>query len=1045
MKRSKDYLSKKRQQNEIYKIPLEKVAEAKDYELKDYTDEKAQLQGETVKIMDNLVFKKIRDYYKEHENDKELSADKLAKDIVNIVMPMNSTAKDMYINLAVMGFKINDGEMKRLMSGSGQIRRNTVTFIKKKLYDYILNSLLCGLTLEDFGDDFNAAKFNAYFGLYMSGCLLLKDFPKVCIIDDYEEIIPDMEVNYIRTEDVRYLVLPDGDYTLEEKKDDFIFYDACDNVTTDLNEAISAIRKSEEDSADATVWKVFTGTRKYPTVIKYSEIGKEENSKDKPAPPLNSFDGQGLANPEWVQKVADELGFDYLPSEMIIRAPWVKGLVATFPISSYLKSRGIKQVNSLCGDIMNVDDVDIFISKSQFKMYKIYSKKVEELNAMNPDETMTAWEYHKKAMKDNGLLWGIVMPNKKSDDRKKESNYQYDQALSLSADEDIDKLTLETEKYLKGLCTHDIRQVFDSLMAHKKVAKEETCTDKELDEEIEDTAENNEYQSLLQKVVTHNSDFLGDKYIQSLINKECEKGFKNAMIGKLIFDGNFQFIVSDPLAQAQWIYKNHTKEEYKNNPDIKVEGIVKANHIYSEYWKGIAKKQDKKEEQIVLMRSPLIDKHEVTKMDLIMDNIEEFQYLKSGIILSIHDLATLQMQNCDFDGDRCFSSNMDILKKGCLNKTYPLYFEPGEGSIVGCIDDANIIVADVRGLNSKVGQFSNKSTSFYAMLPLYNEDSREYKSLTDAITVLGEIVGTEIDKIKTGIAPVQPYNWKPIQVTYKQKQKDNGEIENVSLYSEEQKKAIYHHNELVPDKKPYFFRYNYPYLDKDIKRLENEINKECKYNYGLKLSEILDKYDNQPFCDEVNTILEKMKDEKKKKPEYQLPEDKALKVKIFYTIRKFKWAYPVLDTDCIMNKICHKFEELEKEYSGFNDGMNMLHDYIIQDIEFDKDKLMQIKKYIQIYKRHRKFVIKNNNVPSGSSSNVVAKDTKQRLDSLLEYTRKNIYGIFEEGTDRQLILTYLLKVMKSEKDEQHVWEIMGDDLLSIIPQKKYQEKKENTD
>ena len=1044
MKRSKDYLSKKRQQNEIYKIPLEKVAEAKDYKLKDYTDEKAQLQGETVKIMDNLVFKKIRDYYKEHKNDKELSVDKLAKDIVNVVMPMNSTAKNMYMNLADIGFKINDIEMKRLMSGSGQIRRNTVTFIKKKLYNYISNSLLCGLTLEDFGDDFNAAKFNAYFGLYMSGCLLLKDFPKVCIIDDYEEIIPDMEVNYIRKEDVRYLVLPDGDYPLEEIKDDFIFYDACGNVTTDLNEAISAIRKAEEHSADATVWKVFTGTKKYPTVIKYSEIGKEKGSTDKPAPPLNSFDGQGLANPQWVKKVADELGFDYLPSEMIVRAPWVKGLVATFPISAYLKNRGTKQVNSLCGDILNVDDVDIFISKSQFKMYKVYSKKVEELNAMNPDETFTAWEYHQKAMKENGLLWGIVMPNKKVDDKKKESNYQYDQALNLSTDEDINELTFETEKYLKGLCTHDIRQVFDSLMAHKKVAKEETCTDKELDEEAENT-KNEEYQSLLQKVVTHNSDFLGDKYIQSLINKECEKGFNNAMLGKLIFDGNFQFLVSDPLAQVQWIYKNHTKEEYKNDPDIKVEGVVKANHIYSEYWKNIVKKQDKKEEQIVLMRSPLIDQHEVTKMDLMMEDIEEFQFLNSGIILSIHDLATLQMQNCDFDGDRCFSSNMDILKKGCLDKTYPLYFEPGEGSIVGRIDDKNIIEADARGLNSKVGQFSNKSTSFYAMLPLYDSDSREYKSLTDAITVLGEIVGTEIDKIKTGIVPVQPYNWKPIQVVYKQKQKDDGEIENVSLYSEEKKKAIYHHNELVPDKKPYFFRYNYPYLDKDIKRLENEINKECKYNYGMKLSEILEKYDNQQFYDEVDTIFKEMKEEKKKDPEYQLPEDKALKVKIFCTIRKFKWAYPVLDTDCIMNKICHKFEELEKKYSGFNDGRNMLHDYIIQDAELEDGKLIMLKKYIQIYKRHRKFVIKNNNVPSGSSGNVVAKDTKERLDSLLEYTRKNIYGIFAEGTDIQLILTYLLKVMKSEKDEQHVWEIMGDDLLSIIPQKKYQEKKENTD
>lgn len=1036
---------KKRQQNEIYKIPLEKLTESKDYELKDYTDEKAILQGETVKIMDNLVFKKIRDYYEKHKSDKELPADKLAKDIVNIVVPMNSAAKDIYINLAVIGFKINDVEMKRLMSGSGQIRRNTITFIKKKIYDYIMGSLLCGLTLEDFGCEFNAAKFNAYFGLYMSGCLLLKDFPKVCVIDDYEKIIPDMEVNFIRTENVRYLVLPDGDYTLEEVKDEFMFYDAKSNVTNDLKEAVSAKRKSEEHNDNATIWKVFSGTRKYPTVIKYSEIGKEKNSKDKPAPPLNSFDGQGLANPKWVKKVAKELGFDYIPSEMIIRAPWVKGLVATFPISEYLKRRGIETVVSLCGDTMNVDDVDIFISKSQFKMYKIYSKKVEKLNAENPEENISAWEYHQKAMKDNGLLWGIVMPNKKADDRKKESNYQYDQALNLSMDEDIDKLTYDTENYLRGLCTHDIKQVFDSLMTHKKVAKEETCSDKELDEEAENSASEKEYQSLLQKVVTHNSDFLGDKYIQSLINKECEKGFKDAMLGKLIFDGNFQFIVSDPFAQAQWIYKNHTKEEHKNNPDIKVEGVVKAKHIYSEYWKSIAKKKQKSNEEIILMRSPLIDQHEVTKMDLMMEEIEEFRYLKSGIILSIHDLATLQMQNCDFDGDRCFSSNMDILKKGCLENTYPLYFELGEGSILGCIDDTKIIEADVRGLNSKVGQFSNKSTSFYAMLPLYNSASREHKLLTDAITVLGEVVGTEIDKIKTGIAPVQPYNWKPIQVVFKQKEKENGEIENVSLYSDEQKKAIYHHNGLVPDKKPYFFRYNYPYLDKDIKTLENEIGKECKYNYGMKLSELLDKFDNQQFYDEVDMIYKKMKQEKKKDPEYQLPDDEALKVKIYCTIRKYKWAYPVLDTRCIMNKICHKFEKLKDEYNGFNDGRNMLHDYAIRDAELEKDKLLQVKKYIQVYKRHRKFVIKNNNVSNGSSIGAITKDTKERLDSLLRYTRENIYNIFGEDSDKQMILTYLLKTMGSEKDEQHIWEIMDDDLMEIIPKKNYEDKGDKAD
>ena len=1017
---------KKRTQNEIYKIPLEKIVES-NYELKDYTDDIAISQGEMVKIMDNLVFKKIRDYYEEHKNDEEVPVDKLAKDIVNVVVPTDKTGEVLYVLLASNGFKINDVAMKRFMSGGGQIRRNTITFIKQKLYDYVLKALLCGLTLEDFGENFNAAKFNAYLGLYMSGCLLLKDFPRVCIIDDYEEIIPEMEVNYIRSEDIKFLVLPDGDYQLSEVKDDFIFFDATGKSTTELEKAVRAKRKSEVNEKDATVWEVFSGRRKYPEVIKYNEIGRSENSVDTQSPPLNSFDGQGLANPEWVKKVADEIGFDYMPSQMIIRAPWVKGLVATFPISDYLKSRGIEEVVSSCGDILKVDEVDIFISKSQFKMYKVYQKKVESMQ-----EKITAWEYHQKSMEDNGLLWGVVMPNKKEDDSKKESNYQYNQALNLNTDEDINELTFQTEQRLIKLCKHDIKQVFRTLMIDRDVVKVEFCEDKEVDEDaVEDDIE--KYQTLLQKVVEHNEDFLNDSYIQTLINKECRSKFKNAMLGKLIFDGNFQFIVSDPVAQAEWIYKNHTTNENRNNPEVKVQGVVKAGQIYSNYWKKIAEKDKKETEQIVLMRSPLIDQHEIAKMDLVLEDVKEFEYLQSGIVLSIHDLTALQMQNCDFDGDRCFSSNMKILKKGCLEKTYPLYFEPGKSSVEGSINDVNNIMADARGLNSKVGKYSNKSTSLYAMLPLYEADSKEHKLLTNSITVLGEVVGTEIDKIKTAIPPVLPYNWEPIQIPSKQIEGDNGKIEKVSLYSEEQVKAIYHHNELVPDKKPYFFRYNYPYLDKDIKTLDYEINKECKYNYGKKLSEVISKYDNVDFYDEVEKLFDKLRKERAKNPDYELTNEEVLKTRIYCTLKKYKRAYPVLDTDCINNKICHKFEKLKEEYSDFNDGRNMLQDYYIKGTEFEQSVIDKIVEYVSIYKRHRKFITKNNNVSNDKNSKAIAKETKERLDALLEYTRKQIYALFSD-VDKAVILTYMLEALQSD-EIQYVWQIMDEDLLGVIPKK----------
>lgn len=1028
-------MSKKRTQNEIYKISLNKVVESNN-NITGYTDEKAVLQGETVKIMDNLVFKKINDYYNEHSDEKELSVKQMTKDIVNIVVPPDKGGKEAYLKLAENGFNINDVEMKRLMSGSGQIRRNTISFIRKNLYDYVFNALLCGLSLADFGDDFNAAKFNAYLGLNMSGSLLLKDFPKVCIIDDYEKIIPNIKVNYIRTEDVRFLVLPDGDYLLDEVKDDFVFYDSKNKETDDLSKANTAIRKTDIENEKPPVWEIFSGTRKYPEVIEYDKIGKDNGSKDNPAPPLNSFDGQGLANPSWVKKVAEELGFDYIPSQMIIRAPWVKGLVATFPVSDYLKEKGVQTVTSLCGDVMSVDDVDIFISKSQFKMFKIYKKKVESLS-----EKITAWEYHQKAMKENGLLWGVVMPNKKIDDNQKESNYQYNQALNLSTDEEIDELTKKTEQNLNKLCNHDIRYVYRTLISNKAVEKEESCDD---DVEIEDKIEieEEEYQTLLQKIVTHNVDMLNDKYIRSLINKECQRTFKKAMLGKLIWDGNFQFIVSDPVAQAEWIYNNHTVDANGNHPDIEIKGVVKAGEIYSNYWKKISIANKKESEQIVLMRSPLIDQHEIAKTNLIMDDIEWFKYLQSGVVLSIHDLITLQMQNCDFDGDRCFSSNMDILKKGCLDEAYPLYYEPGAKGIEGEINDTNIIAADGRGLNSKVGQLSNKSTSFYAMLPSYAKDSREYKSIRDSISVLGEVVGTEIDKIKTGILPVQPYNWKSIQPKKIQIKVGNN-LENKYLWSDTQVSTVYHHNNLVPDVKPYFFRYNYSYLDKDIKTLENELGKECKYNYGMKLTDFLDKYNTDEFFSEAQKLFDKAEQFRKlEKKDYEFIEEELETVRKYATVKKYRKAYPVLKTDCIMNKICYKFEEKLKDFNDFDGGDNLLKLYGIQNVNFDMKVINQITEYIMSYKKHRKFITKNNNTNNDGNNKSIAKETKERLDSLMEYTRKKIYNLFAEDCDKRVILTYLLKVAKGN-DIKFVWMIMGDDLLEIIPEKPYGKKEDN--
>ncbi|MEG0895526.1 MAG: hypothetical protein RSE93_07395, partial [Oscillospiraceae bacterium] len=631
----------------------------------------------------------------------------------------------------------------------------------------LFEALCCGLTPDDFGNVFNTAKFNAYFGLNMSGVHFLKSAPRVCVVDDYEQIRPHIQINYITT-----TVTQQSKKKIIKKNIETPYYDERINTSGDYR-----------------------------------------------FPPLNSFDGQGLCDPEYAKKVAIELGYlkedntGYLPSEYIIRAPWVKGLVITFDWKAYCRKYGVTTLKDIFGDNHKIEDIDLLISKSQFKMWKIYAKK-------------GGWQYHIKSMEKYNLLWGVVMPNKEHDDNMKALNYQYINALILD-DNDIDSLCKTTKNLLKKLCNGDVDKIYKALI-DSPADINENCDD----EDIEDVPEK-QYKSFLQKAVTHNIDLLQDEHIQQLVLKECKSKFKSAKIGKLLCRGNFQFLVSDPVAQIQAVIKTHAQDGDIDN--IEVKGLIEANAVYSNYWNKQHFRKDT-DKSIVLMRSPLIDQSEVAVRELIdsEDTKEWYKYIKSGVVLSIWDLTTLQCQNCDFDGDRVYSSNNPILKKGAYKNPLPLLYPTPDTQSTGKITPENLIAADARGLNSKVGSISNKSSSFYAKLPLYDENSEEYIELLNRIKILGELVGVEIDKIKTGIPPSMPSNWKfkpfPKKVIDK-----NSKTQTICILSDEEKQEIINHNELVPDDKPYFFRYIYSYLDKEINSYRTGFNKESMYSYLKKI------------------------------------------------------------------------------------------------------------------------------------------------------------------------------------------------------------------
>ena len=308
----------------IYKIPSNKISQLTHYSFKE-----ASRDGNIVSIGDNLVLAKIREYYhndrdhvslynqvqairKEMKEIRKLptSNDNIEKikelqsqlddllfvdDIINIKV----ITKKEYRELGRKGFDLNGKHYVRFMVGSGQMRRNTVSFINEELFEYMQERLMCGLNGKI--KTINLAKLSAYFALSFSSVLWVRE-PRVCVIKDFDTVIPNQKLNWIN--------------------------------------------KGEEGN---TVTQIYKDIK------------------------LNSADGQGLISPEMARYWAEDMHLNYTPCSFVVRTAFVKGNLVPFDFKAYAKEHGISTIKDRYGTEYNIEDVDILLSESQFKMAKYYS------------------------------------------------------------------------------------------------------------------------------------------------------------------------------------------------------------------------------------------------------------------------------------------------------------------------------------------------------------------------------------------------------------------------------------------------------------------------------------------------------------------------------------------------------------------------------------------------------------------------------------------------------------------------------------------------
>lgn len=545
----------------------------------------------------------------------------------------------------------------------------------------------------------------------------------------------------------------------------------------------------------------------------------------------NLFDGSGLITPQYARILSNQLGIKHLPAQFGIRNAFIKGMISVFDIYEFADNVSKKYIiKDLWGKEVNIKNIDIVLTESQFKLWDSYD----------------SWEDYIQKCKNNNLYFGISRYTPELDEEYCFTNYQSIQTLNLN-DKDIKDLCKTTVDWIKNVIDGDIMYTLLFLLGN-------SCNAKDLNYLLSKS------ENKFIKALVYNNNLIHDDYIKRKIYYNIEKKIKDAHIGRLLVQGNYSTMVSDPYALAEHLF------------GLDIKGLLQDKQHYSNFW------NNKKVKQVDAMRSPLthISEHNILNLQ---DNEEVnkwYKYNYTGIIYNVWGDDVIRHADSDFDLDLVMTTNNPSILKGVYKNTLPITYKKNTAPKEDLTEE-NMFKADLNSFDSKIGLITNYSTDMYAMLPLLKKDSPEQNEILRRLKITRKEQGSQIDKAKGILVKDFPKEW----ITYQKINKDD---------TEEIKDKKEFENKILIEKHPYFFIYLYPKYKKIYNNYMTNADIYCKINFGLSLIDLQNKKNKNKV------------------------EKKYLK-----NLQKFN---PINESDCTMNKLCKYIEsvkfDLNKTISNSN-------------------------------------------------------------------------------------------------------------------------------
>lgn len=291
--------------------------------------------------------------------------------------------------------------------------------------------------------------------------------------------------------------------------------------------------------------------------------------------------------------------------------------------------------------------------------------------------------------------------------------------------------------------------------------------------------------------------------------------------------------------------------------------------------------------------------------------------------------------------------------------------------------------------NDEIGSITNRGSEMTALMASFHKDSKEYKTLYRRCQYTMKAQQDEIDAGK-GIQSVgMPKEWFDYKVN-----------KILPTDSEEMKQRKEFNLNILANKKPYYFIYNYPSLKKELNNYIKNGNWHCRIRYNMDIQTLENKED---ITEEQKTFLE-------------------------YCYKR----NPVDTSPSVMNKLCAM---MESEFDGYKQestkDLKFNHNILKSGEKYSKTKYNKVRPEIEkIYKEYIKDVQSYmRNYKSGTIADSKISASQQRKLFVLEFVAKckKVEANMQILTDIIIDICY-----NSNKNKQFVWDVCGEQIIQNL-------------